>query len=398
MFAPDKHSQQQKKTAPNLGTIEVTLNQSEYHRGEWLRLMLETDKARKHLQDDDKKRLDLRVRDIQFLKKELQLKLEETLEEIDTLEVLQSRVVKALEACREPLRVTLLCLEERNKRVPCERVQDEVESELQEEKEVIENVSSVLQQALQQITEQIRLCRSAKCNVEKDLREKYEAECIDNACTIMTTHSVKSQEQYSGPNPVLASLTVNPRQWEEVSEINISTAEQQKTNSVFLRSVVESLLEQTAGDMRKQIHATTAAFRLNVHKIKSTKSQMEDQLVKIQSEIASQRRIKEDLLLNIKENEHFLSLAQARLELRRQRPLKEQCHDPAQAQLLAEVQQLADHINRLHEAVNQSEEEQRSLTRCELELQESINMKAISLYIDEVSCAQYRESVVIHNF
>lgn len=56
---------------------------------------------------------DQRVRDIQFLKKELELKLEEIIVEIDVLIALQSRVGKALEACKEPLRVTVVCLEER---------------------------------------------------------------------------------------------------------------------------------------------------------------------------------------------------------------------------------------------------------------------------------------------
>lgn len=56
---------------------------------------------------------DQRVRDIQFVKRELELKLEEIIVEIDALIVLQGRVVKALEACKEPLRVTVVCLEER---------------------------------------------------------------------------------------------------------------------------------------------------------------------------------------------------------------------------------------------------------------------------------------------
>lgn len=56
---------------------------------------------------------DRRVRDIQFLKKELELKLEEVIVEIDDLITLKSRVLKAKEACTEPLRVTVLCMEER---------------------------------------------------------------------------------------------------------------------------------------------------------------------------------------------------------------------------------------------------------------------------------------------
>lgn len=56
---------------------------------------------------------DQRVRDIQFLIKELELKLEEVILETDALITLQSSVVKALEGTKEPLRVTVLCLEER---------------------------------------------------------------------------------------------------------------------------------------------------------------------------------------------------------------------------------------------------------------------------------------------
>lgn len=53
---------------------------------------------------------------------------------------------------------------------------------------------------------------------------------------------------------------------------------------------------------------------------------------------------------------------------------------------------------RLREAVVQSEAEKRALVRCQLELQKNIEIKASSLYIDEVICTQHKESVVIHNF
>lgn len=57
--------------------------------------------------------LDQRIRDIQFLKKELELKLEEITLETDVLIALHERVVKALDATKEPLRVAILCIEER---------------------------------------------------------------------------------------------------------------------------------------------------------------------------------------------------------------------------------------------------------------------------------------------
>lgn len=53
---------------------------------------------------------------------------------------------------------------------------------------------------------------------------------------------------------------------------------------------------------------------------------------------------------------------------------------------------------RLQEAARRSDEEQRALRRSQVELQEGIEMKANSLYIDEVVCGQHREPVVIHGF
>lgn len=73
---------------------------------------------------------------------------------------------------------------------------------------------------------------------------------------------------------------MTPTQWVDVSEINMATAEQQQANSRCLRALVESLLEQTASDLKEQVQATTAAFQLKIREIKSAKSQMEDQLTK----------------------------------------------------------------------------------------------------------------------
>ncbi|XP_068566662.1 tektin-1 [Cebidichthys violaceus] len=396
MSVPD-HSPQQ-GAGPNLVNFEFMRNRSELFRAECRRLMLETDKACKRMPNDDSKRLDQRLGDIQFVKKGLELKLEEIIVEIDVLIVLQSRVANALKACKEPLKVTMVCLEERRKCLLSERLHDKVEKELLKETKVIEGVASLLQSVAEQITEQIRLNRSAKYQLEKDLKEKFEAQCIDNSCALMTHHSINNLQRSKNNELVPPSLAVTSNQWQSISDINMAKAEQQLANSLSLRPLVESLLEQTAADMQRQVQATAAVLQLSVLETKSAKSQMEDQLAKILSEFDSQQRIGEDLRVAIAESERGLSLVQARLALRRQRPGKEQCHDAAQSHLLAEVQQLTAHINTLHEAAAQSDEEQRALVRCQLELQESIEMKANSLYIDEVVCPQHRESIVIHNF
>ncbi|XP_054461235.1 tektin-1-like [Anoplopoma fimbria] len=396
MSVPDRSPHQ--VVGPNLVDMEVMRNHSELFRAECMRLIMETCTACKRMQNDDNKQLDQRVRDIQFLEKELELKLEEIIVEIDVLIRLQSRVEIALEACKEPLRVTIVCLEERMKRLPSERRHDDVDRELLKEREVTEGAASILRRVTEQITEQIRLSRSIKYQLEQDMKAKSEAQCIDNSCALMTTGSMDNLLRPKNNQIVLPSLAVTPKQWENISDINIAKAEQQKADSLSLRALVDSVLEQTAADMQKQVQATATALQLNVQEIRSAKSQMEDQLVKILCEFASQQRIREDLQVAIVENQRVLSLAQARLTLRRQRPAKEQCHDPAQSQLLAEVQQLNAHINKLREAVTQSEDEQRALVRCQLELHENMAIKASSLYIDEVICAQHRETLIIHSF
>uniref|UniRef100_A0A3Q2Q0B6 Tektin n=1 Tax=Fundulus heteroclitus TaxID=8078 RepID=A0A3Q2Q0B6_FUNHE len=198
--------QDQKFEAPNFLRVDVVLNRAELFRNECKRLILETEKACRRMQSDDSKRLDQRVRDIQFLKKELELKLEEIVPEIDVLVDLQSRVRKALELNQEALRVTVLCLDERRRRAPSERMPDEVNTELLKEWETYEEVASLLQSVQEQISEQIRLNRSAKYHLERDLREKFEAQNIDNSCALMTVHSIHNLQMSKHNTAGLGSL------------------------------------------------------------------------------------------------------------------------------------------------------------------------------------------------
>ncbi|XP_034023684.1 tektin-1 [Thalassophryne amazonica] len=388
----------QQRWGSDLFYTETMKNRSEVFTAESQRMILENVTACKRLHQDANKRLDQRVKDIQFLKKELEQKLEEIIVEIDALIALKSRVVKALDACKDPLSVTGLCQDERRKCVPAERLQDEVDRELLKETETFERVISLLQHVDEQITEQIRLNRSSKYHLEKDLKGKFEAQTIDTTCTQMAIHSINDPQKYKDSMLVPPSRAVTPDQWEHFSGINITEAAQQRANCLSLRALVESVLEQTANDMQKQVQATNTAFELNIATIKMTKSKLEDQLNKILDECVSQQRNQEDLQVAIAENENFLNVAKAQLALRGQRPAKEQCHDPAQSQLLADVQQLTAQISRMTEAVDQSEEEQRNLVRCQLNLQESTEAETLNLYIDEVICTQLRKPIVIQKF
>lgn len=78
-----------------------------------------------------------------------------------------------------------------------------------------------------------------------------------------------------------SSATVSPKQWENISDLNIARAEQQKNNSLSLRALVESLLAQSADDMQKQFRSTNEALQLNIQLLKAAKTQLEDKLPKV---------------------------------------------------------------------------------------------------------------------
>lgn len=71
---------------------------------------------------------------------------------------------------------------------------------------------------------------------------------------------------------------MTPEEWESLCNLNVSKAENEKNNSLSLRALVASLLEQTAADMRRQYEATGRAFELRIQETKTAKTQLENQL------------------------------------------------------------------------------------------------------------------------
>ncbi|XP_071214540.1 tektin-1-like [Salvelinus alpinus] len=318
------------------GSAEAERSRSERLTAESKRRIEESGMAAKRMQQDANKRLQQIIYDIKFWKSDLDQKLEEIVQEIKVLITCKSRVERAMERCAEPLRVTLQCLTERQRRVSIDLVHEEVEWELMKESEVIEGVASLLNRTLEQTNEQIRLNRSAKYYLEKDLRDKFQAEQIDGFCSILTNTSlnidnVTSQTALAVPGP---------------------------------------------GDQ----------------------GQLEDHLAKVLSEVASQEWNLEALRVAIEDKAGPLKVAQTRLSARSQRPIIELYHDPVQVRLLSEVQELTAHIKRLQEAQAQSEMEVQALTRSQLILEEEIQVKSRSLYIDEVICTQLRQPISTNSF
>ncbi|KAJ8280774.1 hypothetical protein GJAV_G00058830 [Gymnothorax javanicus] len=360
-------------------------------------LVEDSNEAAQRMQQDASKKLEQRLQVVRFWKQELNQKLGEMCEEVEVLTTFKTRLEKALENCSDPLKIIMQCLSERENHVGIDRVHDQLERELMKEKEVLEGVISLLQRTLEQTNEQLRLNRSAKYSLEKDLQRKFEAEQIDDRCSVLTNAS-PGQSHTDGMDWPAPSAHVTPDGWERCTEANISQAERQRISSTSLRALIDRVLSQTASDMRSQHQATSAALQLRIQETKDAKEQLEDRLNEVQVEIANQERSIESLAVAIQAKQGPLTVAQKRLALRGQRPDIELCLDTAQIQLSAELQDLTAHVERLEVSLSDSEMELKALTQNQLSLEEQIQGKSNSLYIDEVICASLHQSIAIHSF
>ncbi|KAK3084862.1 hypothetical protein FSP39_020366 [Pinctada imbricata] len=360
------------------------------------RLSDETEKRTEKTQRDVNKKFEQRITDIKYWKKELDDKLNELATEIDSLTAFKARVEKALEATAEPLHIARGCLANREKRQAIDLVHDDVQKELIKEVETIEGVQALLRRTLEQASEQIRLNRKAKYQLEKDLKDKFGALSIDEYCANLRNNSA-GLNMKDGVAKIEAN-SVSPEDWQDFSDANILKAERERQSSVELRSLIDGILQQTSNDMRKQCNEVNVAFNKRISETKDTKSKLEDHLNRIVKQIKEIEENISRLQKSIADKELPMKLSQTRLDTRQSRPNVELCRDPVQYRLIEEVHEIESSVEQLQARLAQTQDSLKGLIRNQLSLEEDIGIKANTLFIDEVECMGMRKSINIQNF
>ncbi|NXC90207.1 TEKT1 protein, partial [Cercotrichas coryphoeus] len=384
-------------TATNMqrARTESQKSRSECMTAESWRLVDEIEKTTQKTQSDVNKKLEQRREEIKFWKQELDNKLEQIVHETETLLTFKNRLERALEGCKEPLVITQKCLLYRQRRVGIDLVHDEVEQELVKEAEVLQRIIALLGRTLEQTNEQIRRNRSAKYNLDMDLKDKFTALTIDDYCASLTNDT--PYIIYADNAMKLEGNFVSPEDWIDFSNINVEKADKQRNNSLALKALIDGILSQTANDMRKQCEMVNTAFRNRVKEVKDAKDKLETLLVMVMDETASQEKNIAALKKAIADKEGPVKVAQTRLEARNHRPNVELCYDTVHSSLMSEVQEITKNIQR-QDALAQAQTELKGLSRRQLSLEEEIKVKENTLYIDDVLCMQMRESVCINNY
>ncbi|NWR60558.1 TEKT1 protein, partial [Bucorvus abyssinicus] len=376
-------------------STESQKSRSERITAESQRLLDEIEKTTQKTRSDVNKKIEQRQEDIKFWKQELDNKLEEIVHETEVLLTFKTRLEKSLENCKEPLIIAQKCLLNREKRRGIDLVHDEVEHELVKEAEVLQGVIALLGRTLEQTNEQIRLNRAAKYNLEMDLKDKFTALMIDDYCASLTNNS--PDMRYADEPVKIEGNFVSPEDWRDFSNVNIEKADKQRNNSLALRALIDSILSETVNDMRRQCETVNAAFRNRVKEVKDAKHKLETLLAMVLDETASQEKNIAALKKAIADKEGPVKVAQTRLEARNHRPNVELCSDTLQYRLIGEVQEITKNIER-QDALAQAETVLKGLSRRQLSLEEEIQVKENTLYIDEVLCMQMRESLCINSF
>nr|AAD13183.1 tektin [Mus musculus] len=378
-------------------------NKSQYHRAEAQRsqserlvaesqsVVEEIEKTTRKSQSDVNKKLEQRLEEVRFWKKELDDKLEQLVNQTDDLLTYKTRLERSLESYKEPLHITEKCLEYREKRVGIDLVHDVVEQELQKEADIIHGVMNLLIRTLEESTEQIRLNRSAKYNLEKDLRDKFTAITIDDVCFSLNNNSpnINFSEKVVRIEPNSVSL----EDWLDFSNANVEKADKQLNNSTALKTLVDQILSQTANDLRRQCEVVDEAFINGLKETKDARNKLADHLAKVMEEIASQEKNIMALENAITQQEGPAKVAHTRLETRTHRPNVELCRDIAQYRLIKEIQEINHNVARLKETLAQAQTQLKALYRRQLALQEEIQVKENTIYIDQVLCMEMRKSI-----
>ncbi|NXH83286.1 TEKT1 protein, partial [Edolisoma coerulescens] len=376
-------------------STESQKSRSECVVAESWRLVDEIEKTTQKTQSDVNKKIEQRREEIKFWKQELDNKLEQIVHETEVLLTFKKRLERALESCKEPLVVAQKCLLYRQRRVGIDLVHDEVEQELLKEVEVLQGIIALLGRTLEQTNEQIRRNRSAKYDLEMDLKDKFTALTIDDYCASLTNDT--PHILYADKAMELEGNFVSPEDWTDFSNTNVEKADKQRNNSLALKALIDSVLSQTANDAHNQCEMVNIAFRNRVREVKDAKHKLEKFLATVMDETASQERNIAALKKAIADKEGPVKVAHTRLEARNHRPNVELCYDMVHCSLMNEVQEITKNIQR-QDALAQAETELKRLSRRQLSLEEGIKVKENTLYIDEVLCMQMRESVCINNY
>ncbi len=144
----------------------------------------------------------------------------------------------------------------------------------------------------------------------------------------------------------------------------------------------------TSSVIPRFIHATTSqSFESFIHKYFSLYDfQVIDEMNAMQNNI-------DNLKMALAEKENPLKLAHTRLDKRSRRPGIELCADAPQYRLVSEVGEINASVDRLRQRLAESQRQLENLAQRKATLEDDINTKTNTIFLDRDQCMTIRKQV-----
>jgi len=344
--------------------------------------------------------LNQRIDNVKFWHSELSRQLAELNTSTEQLEAYKKRLEDGVAGCVQPLNGANQCLANRESRVNIDLVHDDVQKELITEVHVVNGVCAMFERALEQVIEQIRLNRSAAYHLTQDLNDKDVTLGVDGDALAKANSSIDLVEQklsalclarQQGSVPKIKPFWTTPGDWQNYSEQGIARAEEELQHSIRLRSAVDEILSAGCEDLKKQKHATDDALRQRIEDVSLAKKNLEDEHSAVGRQINDVCGQIEDTKAAIESKNAPKGVAEERTRSRaNRRPAPvELCRDAVQYRLHDELDDIHESVIELTDKLNNLNIQLRALKRAQLDLEEDIEVKRISLEIDN-ACVTLR--------
>uniref|UniRef100_A0A8C3YUT2 Tektin n=1 Tax=Catagonus wagneri TaxID=51154 RepID=A0A8C3YUT2_9CETA len=363
-------------------------DRSERQRQESRQLVAETEALAQCTQEDSTKKVGGRLQDTHCWKSELQRQVDELVAETDLLLAQKRRLERALDVTAVPFSIATDNLQCQERRQHPDLVRDCVETELLKEAELIRNVQELLKRTIMQAVSQIRLNRQHKETCEMDWSDKVESYNTDEACC--RYHNQGTDVQFHPHSAKFEESASTPETWAKFTQENLYHAERERLASVNLRQLIDSVLQDTAEDLRLQCDAVNLAFGRRCEELEDARHKLEHHLRKTLREITDQEHNVAALKQAIQDTEAPLKVAQTRLYQRSCRPNVELCRDAAQFRLSSEVEELGLSLAALREKLLEAEQSLRNLEDTRMSLEKDIAVRTGSVFINRQKCMTLR--------
>ncbi|KPJ19921.1 Tektin-1 [Papilio machaon] len=365
--------------------------------GESERIREETAERAAIMKATTDRRIEERIGDVEFIKKELEIQRKEICLELEALSMYKTRLQDCLASLQtNALTICRKCLILRDGRIGIDLVVDDVEHALQQEITAILGGQSLLKRTLEQLNEQMRRLRSTRYLLDRDLQYKQGAIDSDRGSLSLkpTDLCLSVYEGYANLDPA----SISAEEYNAVSNKNIQQAAREVTSARPIRVFIDTLLNQVIDDLWTAFNKCNHEFNERIKQTKIAKEKLEDMHRETTEKISKMQNNILQLQKALSDKEGNVGLAHTRLGRRAQRISAELVRDPPGQSLYYECEMLRYSVEQLQQMLQEATASLRYLLQTQIQLEEDINVKMNTLKIDEVDCMTLRATMDYHAY